>query len=196
MIQRLTYILIPGLIAIVLFFGISAFDPANVPSELDSELSALDYEAMSEGIDSISFDANGEIKYTLTADRQIHYDSEDTVIENPVIQLYRDGESSWNVIADEGRTADGLSPADDNAQAIDLMGNVEIHNIDPYGNGLEMFTDHLLVNPELEFLETDRPVSLESQFLRQTSIGMFADLKTDEITFRRDTQGSYDQSRD
>ena len=42
-------------------------------------------------------------------------------------------------------------------------------------------------------METDQAVTLVTTNLQQSSIGMFADLKLDEIVFHRDNRGSYEK---
>ena len=56
-----------------------------------------------------------------------------------------------------------------------------------------MSTEFLSVNPELETLTTDNRVTVVTENLQQTSTGMIARLKTDEIVFLRDIRGQYAQ---
>ena len=63
----------------------------NDPQLLEnSEFPPREIEAYSEGINSILYDENGSISYTLRADNQIHYRDGDTRIENPLIRLFQD----------------------------------------------------------------------------------------------------------
>ena len=63
--KRLSLFLIPSAIAIVLFAGISSFESVGNDSESQEKLILLDYDAYSEGINSVLFDADGSINYTL-----------------------------------------------------------------------------------------------------------------------------------
>ena len=88
--QRLTLLLIPGLIAIALFIGISTFESVSTRSDADPELVELDFNAYSEGINTVLYDSQGNINYTLNAVRQIHYNDDTTEFEKPFIRLFRE----------------------------------------------------------------------------------------------------------
>ena len=71
-------------------------------SSENSEFSSREIEAYSEGINSILYDENGSVSYTLRADNQTHYIDGDTRIDNPLIRLFQDEVPRWNIIANEG----------------------------------------------------------------------------------------------
>jgi len=74
-----------------------------------------------------------------------------------------------------------------------LSGNVEVFSIDEFGNRTVLSTEFLSLDLDMETLETDQAVTLVTTNLKQSSIGMLADLGSDEIFFRRDNKGSYEQ---
>lgn len=191
--QRLTLLLIPGLIAIALFTGISTLETISTRSEVEVELVALDFNAYSEGINTVLYDTQGSINYTLNAISQIHYNDGTTVFEKPFIRLFQDGKTGWNIVADSGRISTVDGSADQSVQAIDLSGNVEVYSLDEFGNKMVIATDYLSIDPQLETLYTDHPVTLVTENLQQSSIGMFANLKIDEIVFHEDVRGRYAQ---
>ena len=101
--QRIRLLIIPTLVAVTLFVGISSFN-SEVPL-LDSEENELllDYNAYSEGINAVLSDALGNISYTLQASRQTTFKDETTELESPLIRLYEEGDSRWNIVAKSGK---------------------------------------------------------------------------------------------
>ncbi|MDD9890289.1 MAG: LPS export ABC transporter periplasmic protein LptC [Gammaproteobacteria bacterium] len=190
--QRITYLLIPGLIAIALFIAISSYD--SVSQDEASPLITLDYNAFSEGINTVLYDSNGVINYTLRAESQTNFNDDHTELERPFIRLFQDGESRWNIAANSGRISADLTEDELEDRKIELTGNVEVFSLDEYGNRTVMSTEYLEVDPQNETLETDQPVTLVTSNLKQSSIGMFADLKIDEIIFHRDIRGFYEKA--
>ena len=189
--QRLTFLLVPGVIAIALFIGISKFESISNLSDTEIESTSLDFDAYSEGINTVIFDSEGKISYTLQALKQVHYNDDTTEFEKPFIRLFQDGNSRWNIVANSGRILPDQTGGDSSRQTIELSGNVEAYSLGEFGNRTVMSTEKMIVDPHLETLETDLPVTFVTKYLQQSSIGMFADLKIDEIIFYADNRGSY-----
>jgi LPS export ABC transporter protein LptC len=78
-------------------------------------------------------------------------------------------------------------------RTIELSGNVEVYSLDDFGNRTVMTTQKLMLNPQLETLKTDQPVVVETSSIRQSAVGMDADLNSDEIVFHRNIRGIYVQ---
>ena len=192
--QRIMLLLIPGAIAIAIFIAISTYDKASQNPAVSANLKALDYNAYSERINTVLYNSNGVINYTLRAESQIHFIDDLTELEKPFIRLFQQGESRWNIVANSGRILADLREDDLKNRMIELTGDVEVFSLDEYGNRTVMSTDFLEVDPQNETLQTDRPVTLVTSNLRQSSIGMFADLKIEKIVFHRDIQGHYEQA--
>ena len=57
--QRITILLIPGVIAIAIFIAISAYDNVSQNPEVSANLKVLDYNAYSEKINTVLYDSNG-----------------------------------------------------------------------------------------------------------------------------------------
>ena len=192
--QRITILLIPGVIAIAIFIAISAYDNVSQNPEVSANLKVLDYNAYSEKINTVLYDSNGVINYTLRAESQTHFIDDSTELEKPFIRLFQEGESRWNIVANSGRILADLNEDNLENRMIELTGDVEVFSLDEFGNRTIMSTDFLEMDPQNETLQTNRPVTLVTSNLQQSSIGMFADLKIDEFVFHRDIRGHYEQA--
>ena len=190
--QRIGLIIVPGIIAIALFVGINSFN--TLSNEADAPNTSLDFNAYSEGINTTLYDAQGNINYTLKAERQVHYNDDSTELEKPFIRLYQNGDSRWNIVANSGRIPAAETTADEALERIELLGNVRVYSLDANGNRTMMSTEFLTLNTESAILKTDRPVSIVTSALQQSSIGMIAKLRTDEINFLREIRGRYEQA--
>ena len=192
--QRIMILLIPGVIAIAVFIAISAYDNVSQNPEVSANLKVLDYNAYSEKINTVLYDSNGVINYTLRAESQTHFIDDSTELEKPFIRLFQEGESRWNIVANSGRILADLNEDNLENRMIELTGDVEVFSLDEFGNRTIMSTDFLEIDPQNETLQTNRPVTLVTSNLQQSSIGMFADLKIDEFVFHRDIRGHYEQA--
>jgi LPS export ABC transporter protein LptC len=190
--QRIGLIIVPGIIATALFVGINSFN--TLSNEADAPNTSLDFNAYSEGINTTLYDAQGNINYTLKAERQVHYNDDSTELEKPFIRLYQDGDSRWNIVANSGRIPAAETTADEALERIELLGNVRVYSLDESGNTTMMSTEFLTLNTESAILETDQSVSIVTSALQQSSIGMIAKLRIDEINFLREIRGRYEQA--
>ena len=158
----------------------------------DSNKAALDFNAYSVGINTVIYDVNGEINYTIQADRQVQYNDDSTELDKPFVRLFQNGESRWNLLADTGVISPESMVNSKEMRSIELSGNVEVYSLDDFGNRTVMTTQKLMLNPQLETLMTDQPVRVETSSIRQSAVGMDADLNSDEIVFHRDVRGIYE----
>ena len=193
--QRIGLIVVPGVIAIALFVGINTFDTLRNEADAPITSSSLDFSAYSEGINTILYDSQGNINYTLQAERQVHYNDDSTELEKPFIRLYQDGDSRWNIVANSGRISAAETTADGALEKIELLGDVQVYSLDKFGNKTLMSTEFLTLNPKSEILETNQPVSVVTSALQLSSIGIIAKLRTDEITFLREIRGLYEKAK-
>lgn len=192
--QRIGLLFIPGIIAVAVFAGINTLESIGTEPELQTQDQNLGFNAYAEGINTILYDTEGNINYTLRADRQVHYNDKVTELDKPFIQLYQEGDSRWNIVADSGRISSAKAENNSTVDTIELTGSVQVYSLDDFGNKTLMSTEFLTLDPNLEILETDNPVSVVTNTLHQSSIGMIADLKLDEITFLRQIRGRYEQT--
>ncbi len=192
--QRIGLIIVSGIIATALFVGINSFDTLSNEADAPITNSSLDFNAYSEGINTILYDTQGNINYTLQAERQVHYNDDSTEFEKPFIRLYQDGDSRWSIAANSGRIPAVEMTADGVLEKIELLGDVQVYSLDDFGNRTLMSTEFLTLNTQAEILETDQPVSVVTSALQLSSIGMIAKLRTNEITFLREIRGRYEQA--
>lgn len=185
----LTLLLVPA-IALV-----AAYDqlPMNSPAETIEASKSLDFHAYSIGINTVIYGINGEVNYTLQANRQVQYNDDSTEFDKPFVRLFQAGESHWNLVADSGVISAENMAVDQDQRSIEFSGNVEVYSIDEFGNRTIMTTDKLLLNPHTETLTTDAAVVVETSSIKQTAIGMIAKLESDEIIFHREIRGIYEQ---
>lgn len=165
-----------------------------IPSEPDKNSgsgASLDFNAYSVGINTVIYDVNGQINYTLQANRQVQYNDDSTEFDKPFVRLFQDGESHWNLIADTGVISAESSSDSEETRTIEFTGNVEVYSLDEFGNRTVITTQKLFLNPQAETLMTDQPVVVETSTIRQSAVGMNADLNSDEIIFHRDIRGTY-----
>ena len=102
--QRISLFLIPGLIAVVVFVVISSFESVSNVPDPQHDQAYLKFDAYSAGINTVLYARDGTINYTLQATSQTHYSDEArTELKNPLIQLYQQGNSRWNIVANSGR---------------------------------------------------------------------------------------------
>ncbi|MFT6093043.1 MAG: LPS export ABC transporter protein LptC [Pseudohongiellaceae bacterium] len=163
------------------------------PSDDPSRVGTIDFNAYSVGINTVIYDVNGEINYTLQANRQVQYNDDSTELDKPFVRLFQNGESQWNVVADTGVISSASMSNNKEMRTIELSGNVEVYSLDEFGNRTVMTTQKLILNPQLETLKTDQPVVVETSSIRQSAVGMDADLNSDEIVFHRNIRGIYVQ---
>ena len=192
--QRIGLIIVPGVIATALFVGINSLDTLRNEADVPITSSSLDFSAYSEGLNTILYDSQGNINYTLQAKRQVHYNNDSTELEKPFIRLYQDGDSRWNIAANLGRISAAETTDDEVLEKIELLGDVQVYSLDKFGNKTLMSTEFLTLNPKSEILETDQPVSVVTSAFQLSSIGMIAKLRTDEITFLREIRGRYEKA--
>ena len=192
--QRTGLLIVSGIIAVALFLVLNTFNLLGNNPDTPSTAASLDYNAYSEGINTILYDVGGKINYTLQAQRQVHYNDDTTELQKPFIRLFQDGDSRWNIVADSGKISSSETASNTTVDRIELVGDVRVYSLDDFGNRTLISSEFLTLNPESEILETDLSVSVVTKALEQSSIGMLANLKTDEITFLREIKGRYEQA--
>lgn len=192
---RLSYLVLPGVLATGLFFVTSSFDgrePGDSDTGTFTEGLPQDLAGFAEGIHTVLYNETGEPSYTLQAERQIQHEDDTADLTRPVIQLHGSDQAQWNIVADSGSISARQEGQTDTSRLITLIGNVEIYSLDEFGNRTILTTEHLTIMPRDETAQTDRSVQLDSNTIQQTSEGMFANLGSNEFTFLRDSKGRYE----
>ena len=194
--SKTTTISIASLITLALIlniFGKSRMGYSELEEE--SEFITSEVEAYSEGINSILYDQNGEISYTLRADNQTHFKDGNTKIEKPLIRLFQNKVPRWNIVANRGELMPSIKyfPSELEEKTLKLIGNVELLGLDKFGNRIFITTELLEIDPVSETLKTDRRVEYETANIQHSSVGMFANLQDEEIVFDRNVRGFYEK---
>ena len=188
--QRIRVIIVPGIVAILIFFSIELFNTITDNPQPQELVGTIDYEGYSEGINTIRFDTDGKVDYTLQAVRQVSYKNAVTELEEPFIQLFRGGDSHWNITANSGKISTSSDRLNSDEQ-VDFIGNVEVYQLDEFGNRTVLTTDFLSMDPAQEILSTESFVTMYSENHEQSAIGMQVDLTNDEYIFQREVKGTY-----
>lgn len=188
---RLSLLILPAALAIAVYLIINSF---NSPTPLSAEDTAnfpTDLLAISEGINTVSYDEQGDVAYTLQAQRQIQRDDDTSELESPVIRLFRDNNAQWNIVANSGNISAQQAGRAEDSRELTLSGEVRLVNLDDFGNTTTLNTDYLTIMPDREIAETDQRVSLITTNIEHTALGMIADFANDEITFLSNSEGRY-----
>lgn len=150
----------------------------------------ITYDAYSNGITTTLYDIDGTIEYTLEAMEQIHYLDNTTLLTNPIVRLNQGASASWNINARSGRIL--AAEQSDRIARLDLSDEVELFQDDDTGDQMTIQTSFLSLFPDTETMQTDREVLMTTNTLRQTAIGMHADLQQDTLTFLSQVKGRYE----
>ncbi|MBT8146196.1 MAG: LPS export ABC transporter periplasmic protein LptC [Gammaproteobacteria bacterium] len=188
--QRFKLLVLPGMLAILIFLTVDYFNQAVESPGAPESVVEVAFNGYSEGINSVHFDEQGNIRYTMRADRQISYVDAETLLEEPYIQLYQENDSRWNIIARSGR----ISATQENLAEVEeiiLSGDVEVYQLDQFGNRTVLATEILTLEPALDVLTTEAAVTMVSNTFEQSATGMRVDLNTEEYVFHQDVRGRY-----
>lgn len=188
---RLSLLILPAVLAIAVYLIINSF---NSPTPLSAENTAnfpTDLIAISEGINTISYDEQGNIAYTLQAQRQIQRDDDTSELDQPIIRLFKDNSAQWNIVANSGNISAQQAGRVENTRELTLSGEVKLINLDDFGNTITLNTEYLSIMPDQEIAETDQQVFLITSNIEHSALGMVADFANDEITFLSNSEGRY-----
>lgn len=183
-------LLISALVLLVIFGGRRLLDvpPALLPAA--PPLATLTYDAYATGVTSVLYNATGQIEYTLDADSQVHYLDNTTELQTPYVRLYQASGALWNIVASSGRIH--AAENGDDIERLDLQEGVELFQIDALGRRMSLNTEFLSVFPDTQSMSTDREVTMTTDSLLQTALGMRADLEQDQLTFLGQVRGRYE----
>lgn len=178
-------------ILVALYAGRGFLQERRSQARLVEETSpAITYDAYSNGVTTVLYDIDGNIEYTLEAEEQIHYLDNSTQLTNPYVRLYQGSGARWNIVARSGRIL--AAEQSDRIEQLDLSDEVELFQNDDTGNTMTLSTSFLSLFPNTETMQTDREVLMTTNTLRQTAIGMHADLRQDTLTFLTEVKGRYE----
>ena len=184
------YLTIIG-VAGVLFYFSPDLTQTGEKTGKSSASPELAFDGYSEGINTVFYNDNGEVDYTLRATRQFHLKDQSSLLEEPLVRFFKNGISTWNIVAELGLIGGNTAGSARLMETIQLSGDVEVHRLDAYGNSTVLSTQQLGIDPNRETLETQDTVHMVSASIIHTGRGMFADLNRDEINFHSDNSGHY-----
>lgn len=188
--QRFTVLLVAGLVvaAVVLLAG--RMDETGPGAAPGAARTAIDREAWAEGVSAVVYGEDGAVSYTMDARRQVHFRDGRTELAGPVIAVHRGARPPWDIRADAG----GVVPNEDAPGVrFELSGNVEASGADAAGHRTVILTEFLSFDPDARSLGTDRPVTLLTTNIRQTAVGLSADLREDRIRLHHSSRGRYER---
>ena len=144
-------------------------------------------------VETLQYHPDGSVDYSFQAKRVAYYQHHPkrksprdyTLIENPTIRMYDADNPPWHVSAENGRS-------DAEGTQIRLWGNVTIWHIDEKGRRSELNTSQLLVKPEAQYAETDKPVMISSASGKAHAVGMKAFLKQQQIHLLSNVRGVHE----
>ena len=192
--QHVRLIIVTSLIGIMIFLGIDYYDQA-VDSTSTSENSVeVAFNGYSEGINSVHFNEQGKIRYTIRADKQVSYVDAETTLENPIIQLHQENDLRWDIIARSGRIFGTQGEAAEIDEII-LSGDVHVYRQEPTGNRSVLSTEILTVEPALDLLTTEAAVTMTNSSFEQSATGMRVDIDSEEYVFHQDIRGRYEAAQ-
>ncbi len=178
------------LLVLTIYSGRYMFSGDSAVVETTAPGAEITYDAYSVGITSVLYDEAGRLDYTLEATEQTHYLDNTTVLNNPYVRLYQDSGERWNIAARSGRIHGAADS--DNIERLDLSDEVELFQVDAAGERMTLTTGFISLFPGTETMNTDREVTMTTNALRQTAIGMHVDLRQDKLTFRSQVRGRYE----
>lgn len=146
--------------------------PAQVRHATNILYNATSYRYDADGQLSSVFVATESRYYQINPKRQTAEDYAD--VTAPHLTLHSPDSPPWTVIAATGK-------ASNNGNLIQLWDNVELRQVDTQGQKSELLTPYLLVKPEQQYAETDKPVMITSPGSITHAVGMKAYLQTDVI---------------
>ena len=185
-----TYLTIIGVSGVLFYFSSDLTQTGEKTGEYSAS-PELAIDGYSEGINTVFYNDNGEVDYTLRAIRQFHLKDQSSILEEPLVRFFKNGISTWNIVAELGLIGGNTPGSARLMETIQLSGDVEIHRLDAYGNSTVLSTQRLGIDPNQETLETQDTVHMVTASITHIGRGMFADLNRDEINFHSENSGHY-----
>jgi len=188
--RPIIYLTIIGIAGVLFYFSPDLTQTGEEIGEYSAS-PELAFDGYSEGINTVFYNDNGEVDYTLRAVRQFHLKDQSSLLEEPLVRFFKNGMSTWNIVAELALIGGNTAGSDRLMETIQLSGDVEVHRFDAYGNPTVLSTQRLDIDPNQETLETQDTVHMVTTSITHTGQGIFADLNRDEINFHSDNFGHY-----
>ena len=143
-------------------------------------------------VKTTQYGEDGAISYLFTADKVSFFQrhpkrrskGDYTDIEAPkLILLGGMEENPWNISALNGRTQ---------GKEITLSGNVLAWRENAQGQRTELSTSKLVVEPERQYAQTNKPVMITSPGSKTQAVGLQFDLKENKLVLTSKVRGTYE----
>lgn len=166
--------------------------PTAIIEKVSTEPTDFPYAFMTE-IETIEYDTTGKLHYKLNtpAARYFQLDpvqagpQDYTVIDQPRIVIFSANDTApWHISAERGHS-------DANGQQVRLTTDVKAEQVSGRHGLMSVTTSELLINPALQYAETDKPVNMRAQQSHIETVGMRAYLSEDRIELLSNVRGSY-----
>ena len=186
-----TYLTIIGVVGALYYFSLDLTQTVEETRE-NSAAPELEFDGYSEGINTVVYNDNGDVEYTIRATRQFHLKDQSALLEEPLVRFFENGVSTWNIVAESGLVGGNTEASARLMESIRLYGDVEVHRLDGFGNSTVLSTQLLDIDSNREILETQDTVNMITASIAHTGQGLFADLNRDEIHFHSENSGHYE----
>jgi lipopolysaccharide export system protein LptC len=135
---------------------------------------------------SRQFQADGSLRYELTAERLEHLrDSDISLLSQPDLLIHRLNEQPWRVRSLRGEVAPQGSQ-------VELIDAVRIEQTTPQNRFTRLTTSRLTIFPEREYAETAQPVRIENPDGVTTATGMQAYVNEGRVLLLSNVRGQHD----
>lgn len=144
-----------------------------------------------DGLSAVRMDAEGSVKYSLSAERMVHYPDDDTThLRRPTFVSYATAQAPVKVTAREGLVSS-------EGENIYFHDDVLVTRA-PYAkrSELRMTTTYLHVVPDSSIAKTDRPVIITDANTTVHAVGLELNSETQVLRLLSRVKGTYhDQNR-
>jgi lipopolysaccharide export system protein LptC len=179
----LPLVIIGGLVVLTAWLG----QLAQAPVPHGNGVIGHDPDYFVEDFKATAFDISGQPRYRLSAIRMTHFmDDDTTTLEAP--RFVREGVGLARVVA---RSLQGLVSAQ--GDNVYLFGDVRmIQERQVGGPPLELATEYLWVQPEVDLVRTDKPVVLKEGTSELSGESMVADGRQRTLVLKGRVKGIYE----
>jgi len=174
-----------------LLWNSSQFSPSNIEESANTRTNPLstkeNYDAFAKGITGTQYSENGEKKYQLSAPDLQHYKENNiTIINNPTLYMYNQGNYPWTVTAKHATALDGL-------RKITLTDDVKVSGIltKDY-KGSVLTSSKFNYYPKKNQAVTYKPVTIKQPGLVLNAVGMEILFNESKIKLLSNVEGQYD----
>ena len=184
----LTWIGLFLLIALVAVWDHSPEDLLRAPPEAQTRFP----QAFMVASETRRYDPEGQLQYRMLSERADHFQHlpnrssprDYSLIQAPDVTVFGEDTPPWQLTARLGRS---------DATGETLVFTGEVRAWQQSANGaMEITTPELQVEPNRQFAQTDKAVTMRSPQGRHDAVGMRADLAEDQIELLSEVRGTYE----